>query len=681
MRKILLVFLALVAMTPFVAAQPQGRNLTVDDYFRIQRVSDPQIGPDGKWIAYTIGTTNLKEEKSESRIWMVPSTGGDPIPMTAVGSSASRPRFGPDGKYLAFLSARNDEKTQVWTLFRQGGDAVERTKVRQGVDSFEWSPDGSRMVLVIKDPKPGETEEENEKDNQDEKKTPKPWVIDRLQFKQDYVGYLDRRRTHLYVLDVDTGEQTQITFGDYDDSGPAWSPDGTRIAFVSNRTEEPDSNYNTDIWVVDADIPGKPAKPAREDKLTRVTTNLGPDRSPAWSPDGQSIVHVAETDVEAMVYATPHLAVSSSVGGRTHVLTQKLDRHISSPRFSLDGRSIYFLLEDSGELNLASIPAGGGPVIRVVQGPRVVNAYSLGQGGLVVTLVSEPHFPREVFTLEEGRLEQITHTNDELLAEVRLGETENIHFKSKDGTAIEGFITKPPGFQRGVRYPTLLRIHGGPISQYDFGFSFEAQLFAAHGYVVVRTNPRGSSGYGQDFSLEIWQGWGEKDSEDVLAGVDYAIEQGVADPDRLGVGGWSYGGILTNNVITRTDRFKAAITGASETLYIINYGHDHYQRWWERELGLPWENRELWEKMSPFNNVEKIVTPTLIMGGEKDWNVPINNSELLYQALRRLGRTTQLVVYPDQYHGLRVPSYQKDRFERYLNWYGKYVKGVEEATN
>lgn len=226
-----------------------------------------------------------------------------------------------------------------------------------------------------------------------------------------------------------------------------------------------------------------------------------------------------------------------------------------------------------------------------------------------------------------------------------------------------------------MRYPTLLRIHGGPVAQYDFGFNFEAQLFAANGYVVVITNPRGSSGYGQDFSLGIFKSWGVKDFEDVMAGVDYAISKGYSDPERLGVGGWSYGGILTNYVITQTDRFKGAITGASEVLYRSNYGHDHYQFEWEMELGLPWENAELWEQLSPFNRVDKIVTPTLIMGGEKDWNVPILNSEQLYQALRRLGRTTQLVVYPGQTHGIRLPTFQKDRHERYLAWYAKYVKG------
>ena len=256
-------------------------------------------------------------------------------------------------------------------------------------------------------------------------------------------------------------------------------------------------------------------------------------------------------------------------------------------------------------------------------------------------------------------------------------------FHSADGTEVEGFVTFPPDFVEGQRYPTLLRIHGGPVSQFNHGFQFESQLFAANGYVVVRTNPRGSSGYGQDFSAALWADWGNPDFRDVMAGVDYAIEQGWSDPDRLGVGGWSYGGILTNYVITQTNRFQGAITGASEVLYIANYGHDHYQRQWEAELGLPWEgdNRENWERISPFNRVEHIETPTLIMGGEQDWNVPILNSEQLYQALRRRGIETQLVVYPDQSHGIRVPTYQVDRYERYLGWYNEHVRGASRPIS
>lgn len=296
--------------------------------------------------------------------------------------------------------------------------------------------------------------------------------------------------------------------------------------------------------------------------------------------------------------------------------------------------------------------------------------------------------PGEIYRVtgsEDGSadLERVTGHNDEFLSAVRIADTRNIQFRSADGTPVEGFVTFSPDFVEGRSYPMLLRNHGGPVSQYNHSFNFESQLFAANGYVVLRTNPRGSSGYGQDFSAALWANWGTPDFQDVMAGVDYTIAQGWADPDRLGVGGWSYGGILTNYVITQTTRFKGAITGASEVLYIANYGHDHYQRQWEAELGLPWEgdNRDGWERISPFNRVEHIETPTLIMGGEDDWNVPILNSEQLYQALRRRGVETQLVVYPGQSHGIRVPSYQVDRYERYLAWYDVHVRGASRPLS
>lgn len=644
------------------------RPLTVDDLFALQRVQDPQLSPDGEWVAYTVTTTSLEDEGSETRVWMIPTAGGEAIPMTAKGSSASRPRFSPDGKYLSFQAARNGGETQVWTLNRLGGEARQVTDVPQGVSSYEWSPDGTRLVLIIRDRKPGEDD-----DDAEEPQTPEPWVIDRLQFKRDNVGYLDSRRTHLHVFDLAGKNLLQITSGDYDDSQPAWSPDGTSIAFVSNRTDDPDANDNSDIWIVRADNTDMGGT------MLQLTTGPGADYAPAWSPDGSRIAYVTVTQPEIIWYATNHLAVIAAAGGTPEVLTASLDRNVQSPRFAPDGRSIYFGLEDSGERHLARIDVSGNRLERPIAGPREVMTYTMNAQGTAAALISEPHLPGEIFVWERGDVRQLTSTNDSLMASLRLAEVENVHFNSRDGTAIEGFIVLPPGFDRRLRYPTLLRIHGGPVSQYDFGFNFEAQLFAAHGYVVVLVNPRGSSGYGQEFSMGIYQDWGNKDFEDVMAGIDYAIERGYADADRLGVGGWSYGGILTNYVITKTDRFKAAITGASEVLYIANYGHDHYQRQWEMELGLPWENRELWERISPFNYVENIVTPTLIMGGEVDWNVPIQNSEQLYQALRRLGRTTQLVVYPGQHHGIRVPSYQKDRYERYLAWYDKYVRGGAEA--
>jgi dipeptidyl aminopeptidase/acylaminoacyl peptidase len=463
---------------------------------------------------------------------------------------------------------------------------------------------------------------------------------------------------------------TQLTSGDYDDSQPAWSPDGSRIVFTSNRTENPDSNYNTDIWHVSSD------SEKASGKLTQVTEAPGADTSPAWSPDGKSITHTATIRPEAIDYDFQYLAVSSSEGGKTKVLTAELDRQAFSPEFSQDGKHIWFLLEDSGESILARIKPGGGKIERKVSGRNIVSGFNTGGQGALALLVSKPHLPTEIFTLNRGKLKQITFTNQKILDNVQLGDVVAVQYNSKDGTQVEGFIIKPPGFVEGKRYPTILNIHGGPQSQYDSGFSFEAQLYAANGYLVIHPNPRGSTGYGQEFCLGIWQDWGGPDFDDVMAAVDDAIERGWADPDRLGVGGWSYGGILTNHVITKTDRFKAAITGASEVLYVANYGHDMYQRWWEYELGLPWEPeaRERYERISPFNKVDQVVTPTLIMGGEKDWNVPIINSEQLYMALKRLGVETQLIVYPGEYHGIDTPSHAKDMYQRFLKWFGGHLK-------
>ncbi len=644
----------------------QKRSLTIDDLFQQKNVSNPQISPEGDWIAYTITTTDKKTDKRTTRIWMSPTEGGEAIPMTGEDYSAGSPQWSPDGKYLTFTASKGDKaKTQVWALNRKGGEAQALTKVKQGVSGYEWSPDGKQLLLLIKDPEPEEKKE-------DGKEKPKPHVIDRLQFKRDYAGYLDRRRTHLYVQSLGDTTVTQLTSGDFDDGSPTWSPDGKLIAFVSNRTDNPDGNSNSDIWVVAADNTDK------GQTLLQITKNPGSDRSPAWSPDGKSIAHISSTEPDLLWYATNHLAITSADGkGKTTYPTKEMDRNFGSPQFSKDGQFIYAQLEDSGEEQLAKVNLKTKKVERLIKGENVVGTYHMNEKGQIATLVGTPTSPYEVYQLENTQLKPISKANDQWLAQLNLSNVENIHFKSKDGTEIEGFLYKPVGYKENLQYPTLLWIHGGPVSQFNFGFNFTAQLYAAQGYAVVMANPRGSSGYGQDFSKAIFADWGNKDYQDVMAAVDHVIEKGVADPERLGVGGWSYGGILTNYVITKTDRFKGAMTGASEVLYVANYGHDHYQQQWEAELGLPWENREAWERISPFNYVENIVTPTLIMGGAQDWNVPIHNSEQLYQSLKRLGRETQLIVYPGEHHGIRRPSFQVDRFQRWVNWYDKYVKGVQ----
>lgn len=667
------VVLSLISTLSTSVRAQDRRPVQIDDLFRLKSVGSPQVSPDGRWVAYTVTTTDYDEGARETRVWMTSGDGTVTLPMTSTGTSASRPAFSPDGRYLSFLATRGeDAKTQVWALDRRGGEAQPLTDVEQGVADYEWSPDATRLLLTIRD------EEASDSAWAD---VQQPWTIDRLQFKRDRAGYLTgTRHTHLYVYELAAKALWQLTGGRWDEGQGQWSPDGRRVAFVSNRTREPDANSNSDIWVVEPVRPARPPDSLRFHRemyppLRRITSNPGADTQPTWSPDSRSIAYVTVLEPEIIWYATSHLAVIEvAEGAEPRILTRELDRNVGSPRFSRDGGAIWFELEDSAEDHLARISLRGGTITRPVRGPVSVSAFDLGpRNDGAVVLAERLDRESELYWVEGDELRPLTQVNDSLFAALRLATVTNETFASADGTEIEGFFYLPPDYEAGTRYPALLRIHGGPVSQFSHRFNFEAQLFAAHGYVVVTVNPRGSSGYGQAFSHAIWADWGNKDYEDVMAGVDHATARGWADPDRLGVGGWSYGGILTNYVITKSDRFKAAITGASEVLYIANYGHDHYQREWEAELGVPWESREAWERISPFNAVDRVVTPTLVMGGERDWNVPIQNSEQLYQALRRRGIPTQLVVYPGQSHGIRVPQYQKDRLERYLAWYQRWV--------
>jgi dipeptidyl aminopeptidase/acylaminoacyl peptidase len=678
LRSAALVLIALVASLDVRAQNaPTPHPMGVDDLFDVREVHDPQISPDSRFVAYTVTSTSLPEDKSETRIYLVPVSGGDAIPLTSEGVSSEHPRWSPDDKFLAFLSERNQGKTQVYLLNLLGGEAQKLTEAIQNVEDFRWSPDGKRLVLILRDPSPEELEAaaSKGKEGDDKAAAPKkpkaqrPWVIDRLQFKEDTVGYLDRRRTHLYVFDITSKSMAQVTSGDYDDSEPAWSPDGKLLAFSSNRSKpDPDANYNSDIWVVSADNTDKGAT------LTQVTTGPGEQRGPDWSPDGKWITYTTQLDPKLFQYGTKHVAVSPAAGGQAKVLTQRFDRMATSPRFSQDGKSIYFLADDDGTLIVAQVNVADGQVTRPVGGRFVVESYSVGKDGTIATSLSTMDRPFEIFATKEGKLTQLSHANDAWLSKIKLATGEYVSFKSKDGTTVHGYVYKPVDYVAGRKYPTIVRPHGGPVWAYYSEFQDLAQLFAANGYVVLLPNPRGSSGYGEDFCKAIYADWGNKDFQDDMAFVDYAIAQGYADPDKLGVGGWSYGGISTDFIIAQTTRFKAAISGAGEADYESMWGHDQYQRDYTIELGLPWEHPEVWDHVNYLKKVKDITTPTMFVGGNVDWNVPILGGEQMYQSLKALGRDTLLVVYPDESHGFKTPSHIKNLHERFLAWYAHYVK-------
>ena len=636
----------------------QTHTVTFEDNSKFKSVGSPHISKDGKWIAYSLS----------GQIWLMPIEGGKPYAVTTTGSSAWNPVWTSDGKALTFLSDRAAEHTQVWKLeIDHFGEAQQITKMKRSANTIKWSPQGDKLLFVFKDVKK-QSEKKNSKSQKSSSTNAEgPWVIDWLEFKADRAdGYItDQRRNHIYIYDVAKEKLTQITSGDFDDSQASWSPDGKTIAFVSNRTGKAKQNYNTDIWLISAD------SSIKDQKLTKLTSHTGPDNTPVWSPDGKWIGYTTASDGE---YGVAHLAVMPSKGGPPKKLTKKLDRGVSQIKFSDDSKFIYFVYTDFGTQHLGEIAVKGGKVKRLIAGPRVVRSYSFGKEGMVAANITSKNGTGELYRYEHKKLKQLTHVNDDLLSQLKLGELESITLSSWDGTEIQAFVVKPPDYKPGHKYPTLLSIHGGPIGQFTYGYSFAAQYYAAQGYLIVMPNPRGSTGRGEKFREAIYHGWGVKDYEDVVAAVDHVIKLGYADPDRLGVMGYSYGGFMTNVVITKTDRFKAAVSGAGHALIVANYGHDIYQKWYMWELGPPWENRQLWDKLSPLNQIHKVSTPTIFLCGQKDWNVPVLNSELMYQSLKRLGIDTQLVVYPNSHHGGWAKQYNHDYYERTLAWLDKYLK-------
>lgn len=646
------------------AASAGARPLVAEDLYEFRHVSDVRMSPAGDRVVYTVTVADAESDENISDLWLSFVAGGADRQLTYTPHSEHSPRWSPDGRSIAFLSDRADpdDGDQVWLLDLGGGEARQLTTTAHEITEIAWAPDGKRIAFVAI------VQPEAQRSDEDE---PRPIVIDRYFFKLDMAGYLRDERSHIFLLDVADGEVVQLTDGDYDEQQVSWSPNSNRMTFVSKRDRNFDRHDNWDVYVTDA-------KPGASIEL--LTANPGSDGDPgdgwgsgppAWAADGRAVAYLHGGAPEDIWYGLVQVAIVGADGRNLRLPTEALDRNTWRPRWTPDGQSLHFLLEDDRSVRLAVTGLDGGAPQLLTPAERVVHEYDVGPGSAVALIMSSPAQPAEVWVRDDADLRKISSQNDAWLADLDLLPARTIAFPSADGREIRGMLIEP---KPGRRQPLVLRIHGGPVSQYQFEFDFEWQLFAAAGYAVAGVNPRGSSGRGYAFQKALYAAWGIADVPDILAAVDFLVDEGIVDEDRLGLGGWSYGAMLTNYVIASTDRFAAATSGSGIANMLAGYGVDQYVREWERELGRPWEDTEHWLRLSyPFLEAARISTPTLFLCGADDFNVPLVGSEQMYQALRSLGVDTRLVIYPGQHHSITRPSFQLDKLRRYLDWYEQYL--------
>jgi len=637
--------------------------MVLDDLAKLVNVGGPQVSPDGKWVAYTTSQVDVGEDKNTSQLWMVSWDGTRDIQLTFGTDGVGAPKWSPDGRWLAFTSSRPGKAkgSQVWLLDRQGGEANQLTDVKENLSEYQWSPDSKQLLLSLR------AKEEPEPKEGAKPAPPKPIVLDRYHFKQDVQGYLTDKKEHLYLFDIATKKLTRLTNEDkYDERGGEWSPDGKWIAFISNQeAPDPDRANNSDVFVVE----GKGGSAAR-----KLTSFSGVDGGPlSWSPDSKLIAYRQGVSPRYSIYDMQRLAVVPADGGTPEVVAATAAMGTTGGVFTADSKSLLTTIGEDRVSYVAEVPLQGKGVTRLTTESGTAGAMSVVAGHVAVVWTTDVTAP-EIYALEGKTLRKLTTHNDPLMAQLNLMPAENLSAKASDGSEVHSLLTMPVGYTAGTKAPMLLWIHGGPTAQDEHRFAADRQLLAAHGFAVLQVNYRGSTGRGHDYSYAINADWGDKEVKDLMAAVDGAVATGKIDADRMGVGGWSYGGILTDYTIATTTRFKAASSGAGTGNLLGMYGVDQYILQYDNELQPPWKNVEPYLKLSyPFLHADKIKTPTMFMGGDKDFNVTLVGGEQMYQALKSVGTTAELVVYPGQFHGFTRPSFIRDRYQRWFDWYDKYL--------
>ena len=661
------IFLFLAAIDTSQSSELSKERITLNDLNQLKDISSIDVSHSANLMVYSVSSVDEKKDRYRNDIWLLDLNKNKEKILLKGNHWVGKTSFSPDDILLGYLApgrGKYADYQQIWTINTKNLVKRQITRLKANINDFEWSPDGKKIILVA------ESKASDEKTKKTSIKTPEPIVIDRYHFKQDGNDFLGDERQHLYLLDINSRTTKQLTKGSSNEFLPSWSPDNKKIAYVT-KTGDMDRTDNYDIYVLEID--------SIEDPI-QLTTAPGSDSAnsrPQWSPDGKKIAYLYGDDSALLWYALTELAVIDLDTKINSILTKELDLNTASPQWSDDGQNIYFIIEDNMKSQLAKYSLKDQTISRITPPNYYISGWAKNyvvRNGKIGLILSNTNSPDEVFFYDEGNLSQQSHHNSELLSSRKILETETISFLATDGEELFGMMIKPDNFDPSKKYPLIIRMHGGPVSQYGLYFSYDWQLFAASDYVVMAINPRGSSGRGLDFQKVIFADWGNIDADDISELADYAISLGYIDENKLGLGGWSYGGMLTNYVIAKDQRFKAATSGAGIANILSGFGDDQYIREYIAEMGTPWDNTETWLRVShPFLNANKIITPTLFLVGEKDYNVPLIGSEQMYQALKHLNIPTELVVYPGEHHSFSTPSYNKDVLERYLAWYKKYL--------
>ncbi|HXL21816.1 MAG TPA: S9 family peptidase [Candidatus Dormibacteraeota bacterium] len=672
-------FVLLAALAPQLLNAQTRRGVTPEDYLAFKFLADPHISPDGKSVVYVLTVIDQKKNRRDSSIWLIPADGSaPPRRLSAEGFSSNSPRWSPDGKTLAFLSARNSDsaaappaetpKPQIYLLsMTGGGEGIALTKLKNAVQSYQWSPDGTRIVAVSSS---GPLDAVAPADRKSDVRH-----YTHIQYKFNDTGWYDDKRRHLWVVNLPGGDAKQITDGqDWNDTDPQWSPDGTRIAFVSDRTGKAfDDSENTDVWAIAAS--GGP--------LTKISDHPFEDESPRWSPDGKQILFAGQT----ARHQFPKLYIADASGSAPSQLAVKdLDLIPTELHWPAPGSAL-FAAAVKGETHIFRADLAARTFASIASGPRGLRSFDVNAAaGRMVYLASDFQHPDDLYiaNLDGTGERQLTHLNSELWAQLELQPVERLPYKSSDGWPVEGFFVKPFGWQAGKKYPMVLVIHGGPEGMFGVDWYHEFQVYAAKGWAVFFCNPRGSTGYGEKFERGEINNWGGMDYQDVLAGVDAALKQYPwVDAEKLGVTGGSYGGYLTNWIVSHTNRFKAAVTLRSVSNFVSDegtrdfaYGHEEYFK------GLLFDDFDQYWGASPLKYARNVRTPTLVLHSDLDFRVPIEQGEQWFRALQHYGVPSELVLFPRENHNLTrtgEPKHLVESLNWQLYWFDRYLNGNASA--